>query len=263
MIPYIKTGLSSLALTTLIACGGGGGGSDGTPSTTTPAPSTGGGGSGGSTPVPSQTGASLSDTQDSRQLTVSVLGDSGSDAGTYQPSSATAEVAGRSFAVASGRINEAVDYLRVLDNGSIALVEPTDVPNSGSATYAGYATLRVTDIAENTVYNGTARAEVEVRLNSTAGSVEYTEFDGTKLTAGGTATSHTAGTLRVQGVRSLPSGISDGTRITTTGFGSADFDGATIDLTGRFAGPEADELGGFVNADGSGGTLQSVFATSK
>jgi len=202
----------------------------------------------------------LSDTTNTSPVAVMLLSRTGSMPGTYATSTGVVTAGATTASAIVGGVNADLDYVRITDTGSVAILETTGTIGLTAATYNGSALVRVTDVGASTVYDGTATATMSVDFaNLGNSSISYSNFSGTRQIGVGAATTHSGGSVLITGITATSSGLAGGDLPTTTGFGGTTFTLGTLDLNGLFAGPDASEVGGIATASATGGELQSTF----
>ena len=234
------------ALAGLAACGGGAGNSSFPVASTPPAPP-----------------AGLQDTTITSPQTVSVLEASGTATGQFTPSSRTLEVGGRTIAVLNDDVNLGLSDITILSGNAFVYVPATGATPTGSAIYTGGGLIEVTDVAESTNFEGTVDTRIEVFFNgSAAGRIDFTNFDGFEQVGTSDRAATSGQRIRINGVAANSGGLTGGTTVSSDTFTDADFGDATFDFDTVFAGPNYDEVGGFLTVTGSEATVRATFGAA-
>lgn len=202
----------------------------------------------------------LSDTTNNSPVAVTLLSRIGSVSGIYATSTGVITAGATTASAIVGGVNADLDYVRITESGSVAILETTDTIGLTAATYNGSALVRITDVGASTVYDGMATATMSVDFaNLGNSSISYSNFSGTRQIGVGAATAHSGGSVLITGIHATSSALTGGDLPKTTGFGGTTFSLGTLDLNGLFAGPDASEVGGIATASATGGELQSTF----
>ena len=243
--------LAAAALATLSACGGGGTG------TTSMAPTP--------APRPAIIPGGLNDATVTTAQSVSIFDASGAAAGSFTPSDAEANTSSGILAVLDPDVNFGLGSVSVLNGDTFVFVPATGTAPSSSATYTGHGFLAVVDADNSTTFQGIADAELNLVFGgSSAGTIDFSNFEGTIQVGAATPTGTSMQSLRVNGVVASTSGLTGGTSVTNNTFSDTDFSGASFDVDGVFAGVDYDEVGGLIDITATNGsTIKAAFGAGQ
>jgi len=217
------------------------------------------------TSAPASDPVALADTDLSQAQDITFVSLTEEGEGSFVPSLQEAQFSGETFAAIDSAVNDNLNYVKLLDNAAVALVEPTGTLPTGAATYNGAAVVQVSDGA-GSVYEGNARATIALNFqNQVSGDIRLYSFVGTQ-TNGLNITDHNSGTLIFDDVRVVDGAFTEIGDVTASGFGDTEFvNPSTQRIAGQLAGPNAIEAGGTLEVSGteSGSSVIAGFAGAR
>ena len=245
----IKTLFAGLGLIALSACGGvtTSGGSTAPTGTTPPAAST--------TPAVDLANTTAGSSAVSVLLLDTGANSTGFAAGTYTHSTAQTNVAGNSY----GTTRNTNRYVAQINGGGtnriVALESPASALNGAGATYNGKANMEYVDTPSGNTFRGTLDAKITADFTGGTVDIDLTNpsgtFGGAAYAGGGRVD---IDDLAISGAR-YSSGA--GSSASLTGFAGAtglNSGAQTVDASGVFGGPNAEETGATaVITDGANG----------